>query len=45
MPPLTLLTRPELSITRRVGLTVMGTYLLIAMVLVIVKIVQLAIGH
>ena len=44
MPPLTLLTRPELSTTRRVGLTVLRTYLLIAMILVIVRVVQLALG-
>ena len=44
MPPLTLLTRPELSATRRIGLTVLRTYLLIAMILVIVRVVQLALG-
>jgi NRAMP (natural resistance-associated macrophage protein)-like metal ion transporter len=44
MPPLALLTRPKLSTGRRVGLTVLRTYLLIAMILVIVRVVQLAIG-
>jgi hypothetical protein len=44
MPPLTLLTRPALSTGRRVGLTVLRTYLLIAMILVIVRVVQLALG-
>ena len=44
MPPLTLLTRPDLSTTRRIGLTVLRTYLLIAMILVIVRVVQLALG-
>jgi NRAMP (natural resistance-associated macrophage protein)-like metal ion transporter len=45
MPPLTLLARPELSPARRIGLSVLRTYLLIAMVLVIVRVVQLALGH
>ncbi|HUX69092.1 MAG TPA: NRAMP family divalent metal transporter [Cellulomonadaceae bacterium] len=45
MPPLTLLTLPELSASRRVGLTVLRTYLLIAMALVVVRVVQLALGH
>jgi NRAMP (natural resistance-associated macrophage protein)-like metal ion transporter len=45
MPPLALLTRPELSTTRRVGLTVLRSYLLIAMILVIVRVAQLAVGH
>ena len=44
MPPLTLLTRPELSTARRIGLTVLRTYLLVAMILVIVRVVQLALG-
>lgn len=44
MPPLTLLARPQLSTTRRVGLTVLRTYLLIAMALVIVHVIQLALG-
>ena len=42
MPPLTLLERPALSTGRRVGLTVLRTYLLIASALVVVRIVQLA---
>ncbi len=45
MPPLTLLTLPELSASRRVGLTVLRSYLLIAMALVVVRVVQLALGH
>ena len=45
MPPLTLLTRPHLSAGRRWGLTILRTYLLIAMILVIVRVVQLALGH
>ncbi|HEY1155627.1 MAG TPA: NRAMP family divalent metal transporter [Arthrobacter sp.] len=44
MPPLALLTAPKLSTARRWGLTVLRTYLLIAMILVIVRVVQLALG-
>lgn len=45
MPPLALLAAPKLSAGSRIGLTVLRTYLLIAMILVIVRIVQLALGH
>jgi NRAMP (natural resistance-associated macrophage protein)-like metal ion transporter len=45
MPPLTLLARPELSTGRRIGLTVLRGYLLVAMILVVVRVVQLALGH
>ena len=45
MPPLALLQAPKLSASSRIGLTVLRTYLLIAMVLVIVRVVQLALGH
>ena len=45
MPPLALLAAPKLSAGSRIGLTVLRTYLLIAMVLVIVRLVQLALGH
>ena len=45
MPPLALLSRPELSTGRRIGLTVLRTYLLVAMVLVVVRVIQLALGH
>ena len=44
MPPLALLTRPNLSTTRRIGLSVLRTYLLIAMIMVIVRVVELALG-
>jgi NRAMP (natural resistance-associated macrophage protein)-like metal ion transporter len=44
MPPLDLLTRPVLSTQRKVGLLVLRGYLLIAFGLVVVRIVQLAIG-
>jgi Mn2+/Fe2+ NRAMP family transporter len=45
MPPIALLSAPKLSSGRRLGLTVLRTYLLLAMILVIVRIVQLASGH
>ena len=45
MPPLTLLGRPQLSTGRRLGLGVLRGYLLIATALVIVRLVQLALGH
>ena len=45
MPPLALLVPPKLSFARRMGLTILRSYLLVAMILVIVRIVQLALGH
>ncbi|MEW1653654.1 NRAMP family divalent metal transporter [Streptomyces sp. NPDC093707] len=45
MPPLDHLPKPILSTGRKVGLTALRTYLLAAMVLVAVRIVQLALGH
>lgn len=44
MPPLTLLRRPQLSTARRAGLSVLRLYLLVAMILVIVRVVQLALA-
>jgi Mn2+/Fe2+ NRAMP family transporter len=45
-PPLALLTRPQLSIGRRLGLAVLRGYLVIAVGMVIVRVVQLALaGH
>ncbi|WP_138444177.1 NRAMP family divalent metal transporter [Sinomonas susongensis] len=45
MPPLALLQRPQLSTPRRIGLSVLRLYLLVAMILVIVRVVQLALGN
>jgi NRAMP (natural resistance-associated macrophage protein)-like metal ion transporter len=45
MPPLSLLQRPVMSTGRKIGMGALRLYLGAAMVLVIVKIVQLAIGH
>ena len=45
MPPLSLLKRPEMSIGRKIGMGALRLYLAVAMVLVIVKIAELALGH
>ncbi|WEO94654.1 NRAMP family divalent metal transporter [Streptomyces sp. FXJ1.172] len=45
MPALATLTRPTMSTARKLGMGALRTYLLIAMVLVVVKIVQVALGH
>jgi Mn2+/Fe2+ NRAMP family transporter len=45
MPPLNMLSKPAMSTGRKVGLTILRSYLAIAMVLVIVRLVQMAIGH
>ena len=45
MPPLAVLSKPVMSTGRKAGLTVLRSYLAIAMILVVVKLVQVAIGH
>ncbi|HEV2450391.1 MAG TPA: NRAMP family divalent metal transporter [Streptosporangiaceae bacterium] len=45
MPPLTLLDRPVMSATRKAGMSALRLYLVAAMILVIVRIAQLAAGH
>jgi NRAMP (natural resistance-associated macrophage protein)-like metal ion transporter len=45
MPQLALLTRPKLSTGRRLGLTVLRGYLVIAAGMVVVRVVQLALAH
>jgi len=45
MPPLNRLTAPMISGGRKAGLTALRLYLLIAMILVIVKVVETALGH
>lgn len=45
MPPLALLAAPKLPFGSRIGLAVLRAYLLIAMIMVIFRIVQLALGH
>jgi hypothetical protein len=45
MPPLAELPAPQISAGRKIGLTALRTYLLVAMILVVVRVVQLALGH
>jgi Mn2+/Fe2+ NRAMP family transporter len=45
MPPLRTLTRPAMSTARKIGMGALRTYLLIAMVLVVIKIVEVAISN
>ncbi|MEU7636250.1 MULTISPECIES: NRAMP family divalent metal transporter [unclassified Streptomyces] len=45
MPPLETLPRPVFSTGHKVGLAALRSYLLLAMVLVVVKLVQVALGH
>ncbi|RLU79686.1 manganese transporter [Streptomyces griseocarneus] len=45
MPPLDELPKPVLSTGRKVGLTALRTYLFVAMILVAIRVVQLALGH
>ena len=45
MPPLAELTRPVMSVGRKTGMAALRLYLALAVVLVIVKIVQVALGH
>jgi len=45
MPPLNMLSKPVMSAGRKLTLTVLGSYMAIAMVLVIVRIIQLAIAN
>ena len=45
MPPIALLATPKLPLGSRVGLTVLRSYLLIAMIMVVFRIYQLAVGH
>jgi Mn2+/Fe2+ NRAMP family transporter len=44
-PPLALLSRPAMSAGRKIGMSALRLYLAVAMVLVVVKIVELAVGH
>jgi Mn2+/Fe2+ NRAMP family transporter len=45
MPPLALLQRPAMSAGRKIGMSALRLYLAVAMILVIVRIVELALGH
>ena len=45
MPPLASLPKPVWSMARKVGLLTLRAYLLLAIVLLMVKIIQLALGR
>jgi NRAMP (natural resistance-associated macrophage protein)-like metal ion transporter len=45
MPQLALLQRPRVPLGRKIGMTVLRSYLAVATILVAIKIVQLAVGH
>ncbi len=45
MPPLAELPKPTWSVTRKVGMFTLRLYLIIAVVLMVIKVVQLAMGH
>jgi hypothetical protein len=45
MPPLAMLSKPVLSSGRKIGLTALRAYLAVAMIMVIVKIVEVALTH
>jgi Mn2+/Fe2+ NRAMP family transporter len=45
MPPLALLRRPAMSPGRKIGMSALRLYLFVAMILVVIKIAQLAMGH
>lgn len=45
MPPLEALTKPTWSTTRTIGMLVLRLYLVIAVILLVVKVIQLALGH
>jgi Mn2+/Fe2+ NRAMP family transporter len=45
MPPLALLKRPVMSTGRKIGMSAMWLYLAVAIVLLVLKVVELAIGH
>jgi hypothetical protein len=45
MPPLAELTRPTWSVTRKIGMFTLRAYLFIAVILLVVKTIQLALGH
>ncbi len=45
MPPLALLTRPPMSTGRKIGMGALRLYLAVAMILVVIKIVELAVAR
>jgi len=45
MPQLALLKRPPVRLGRKIGMTILRSYLAVATILVAVKIIQLALAH
>jgi hypothetical protein len=45
MPPLALLARPTMSAGRKVAMSALRLYLAVAMILVVVKVAELAAAH
>jgi hypothetical protein len=45
MPPLAMLSKPVMSTSRKAGLTILRSYLAIAMILVVVRLFQMALAH
>jgi hypothetical protein len=45
MPPLNMLTKPVMSAGRKVALAILGSYMMIAMIMVIMRIIQMALAH
>jgi hypothetical protein len=44
MPPLNVLTKPVMSTGRKIALSVLGGYMILAMILVLVRIIQMAVA-
>jgi len=44
MPPLNMLTKPVMSTGRKIGLAILGGYMVLAMILVMVRIIQMAVA-
>ena len=44
-PPLDTLQRPELSIARRIGLLTLRAYIIFAIVIMVIKLIQVTAGH
>ncbi len=45
MPPLALLERPQWSATSKIGMYLLRGYLVVAVVLLVIKVVEIGIGH
>ena len=45
MPPIAMLAPVQMSVTRRLGMSAMWAYLGLVIILVIVRVIELALGH